>query len=200
MATQLIAETNEDGYSAGTDEQVNPATGAYGIFYLGRFDGVDHDGGWIFRGTTIPQGSMINSCTITLNMNFADSHFGTLAGDVFGYAVDSPADFNAAHTERVSDHEARTSASVSWSVPNASPTTSPSLVSIAQEIVNRPGFSGDLGFTWRNTGGTDAWYPWADYSGSTVNCALLTITWTPPASGKALLWTPQRHMQSLLVR
>ena len=204
MADFLIAETNEDGNSEGTDELVTPSQATFTIFYLGYFSvgsgDIDHDGAWIFRGTGIPQGATILSCVVTLTLNGLDTQSGSPQGDWYGFAVDSPSDFNALDTHRISDHHARTTASVAGTIPaSTDPYVSPSLVTIAQEIVNRAGFAGDLGFTWRNTGTTpNVWWPWVDFTNSTTACAKLTITWQVP-SAKALLWAPA-SMRHMLVR
>ena len=63
--------------------------------------------------------------------------------------VDSPDDFNAADVERISDHHTRTTAYVQANPSSGSDFTSASLVDIIQEIVDRGGFSGKLGLSWR---------------------------------------------------
>ena len=183
-ATIRVAETGEDGFSENTDEQTLPSTAQFGAFYLGTYtvSAVPYnlDGAWIFRSTGIPQGATVNSCTITLQINTADIQAGTPEGTWYGFAVDSPTDFNAADAHRVSDHHTRTTANVPDVIAGGTTTyTSPSLVSVCQEIVNRAGYTGDLGITWRNTGVTaDEYWPWLDYTDNSSQAALLTYTYT----------------------
>jgi hypothetical protein len=95
--------------------------------------------------------------------------------------VDSPADFNDAHTHRVSDHETRTTASVAddFTGGGAGTHTSPSLVTVLQEIVDRAGFGGDVGMTWRNsTASAGPYYASHDYSSSAADAADLVVTYT----------------------
>jgi hypothetical protein len=176
----VIAETAEDGMSEGTDEHVSPGTTWYGYMLLGAEGGVMYDGAWIFRGTGIPQGATILTATITLDEGGGDRSL-PLAGDWWGFDVDSPDDFNAAHTHRISDHHTRTSANVEDNINTAGDHTSPSLVTIVQEIVDRAGFSGDIGLTWRSTATEDCWYEWSDYEDG--DPAVLTVTYDAGGGG-----------------
>jgi hypothetical protein len=175
--TYIIAETAEDGYSEEKrpKERVQPSEAKWGMFLLGWLGFLRHfDGGWIFE-TAIPQGATIQTATLEIERESTE-YYATPSGDFYGYDVDSPADFNSSHTHRVSDHETRTSASVASTIPNQDPYTSPSLVSIVQEIVDRSGFNGRLGITWRSDG-TKAWFHWSDYSDAAADAAELTVTW-----------------------
>jgi len=187
MATFQIAANEEDGISEGRGgfEHISSSTTTFASMYLGVDDGngLVWDGGWIFRSTGIPQGSTILTCTITLRQQSTD-YIPTPTGDWWGFAVDSPNDFVLNHAHSIGDHHTRTSASVSDNIPDEDPHVSPSLVTIAQEIVNRAGFSGDLGFTWYNTGTGSKYFNVADYSDNPANAAVLTITWgTGPGQG-----------------
>jgi hypothetical protein len=181
MATFLIAETAEDASSHDNAEYIQPTGSPYAGLYLGHeVAGTNLDSAWIWRGTGIPQGSTILTCTITLRAG-GDS-VGIFDVEWYGFNVDSPTDFSNAHTtHRISDHHARTTAFVSEiALAPGDPYVTPSLVTVAQEIVNRAGFSGDLGFTGRIGAGSsgDGYYKWIDRETSSTNCALLTITWT----------------------
>lgn len=192
-ATITVAESGEDGWSESTDEQVVIATARFGVFYLGNYtvDSTTHDldGGWIFRSTGVPQGSTITACTVTLQIDTDDVQVGTPEGTWYGYAVDSPTDFNAADAHRISDHHTRTTASVGGNIAGSTTTlVSSSLTTICQEIVNRAGYTGDIGLTWRNTGtGADKYWPWLDYGDTPASAAVLTITWSGGASAPRTL-------------
>jgi hypothetical protein len=178
--TFTIAETNEDGMSGGatdTDEHVTPATHPDTVFLCGNNGGGNSDGGWIFRGTGIPQGATISSAKLTIITTFTSAAL-TIA--VWGFAVDSPTDFNAADVHRISDHHTRTTATVSDNGAWAATHETPDIASIIQEIVDRPGFSGDLGLTERNTGGS-GYAQVQDFTDSTVDAADLQVTiFEPP--------------------
>lgn len=190
MAAIQIAATAADGCSENTNEFTLPSESSTALMWMGRDVGaaLDIDAGFIFRSTGIPQGATILTCTITLVR--AAAGLSPLAGGWWGYAVDSPTNFNAADVHRVSDHHTRTTATVADNVTGDPAThVSPSLVSIAQEIVNRAGFAGDLGFSWRNTGTSDGWFFWTDYTTTPGSAALLTITWTTGAPTIGRAWT-----------
>lgn len=179
MATYNIANTDRDGHSEGTDEQVNPSTATYGTFYLGMFDaGHELDGAWIWV-TTIPQGSTINTAAVTLN-NGDNDNSGTASGAWWGFDVDAIADFDAGHVHRISDHATRTTATVADNISGTANHTSPSLVSILQEIVNRPSFGGRIGLTHRSTASAWNYWEFRDYSDAAGDAATLDVTWTPP--------------------
>lgn len=185
MPTFVIAETAEDGSSDGTDEYVLPADGVFGSIYVGDFSSTLHDWAGIWRGTGIPQGATILTATVSWVRQGTD-YAATPGGAWFGFAVDTPTDFSAADVHRISDHHARTTATVTHNVANNNPEVSPSLVTIIQEIVDRAGFGGDIGLTWRSDGDTFGaeWFNVGDFSDG--NPASLTVTWdegtTTPSS------------------
>lgn len=180
MPTYAIANTNRDGSSQNTGEFVLPSQAPFGTFYVGYDGGASFDwaGIWDTAGANlIPQGATILTASVALTRLSTDYQAG-FTGDWWGFAVDTPSDFSATHTHRISDHHTRTSASVadnSWT--NAATHTSPSLVSIIQEIVNRAGFAGVLGLTYRVNSTTGGWFNVADYSDSSASAATLTVTW-----------------------
>lgn len=164
--------------SGGTVERVNPATAPFGAFYLGRdtSDGTNMDGAWIWD-TAVPQGATILTCTVMLDNGGGDNLL-PLTGAWWGFDVDTPSDFSASDTHRISDHHTRTTATVTDNINTNGDHTSPSLVSIAQEIVDRAGFSGRIGLTWRNAAGSGtSYYEFSDYSDGSTLAALLDITW-----------------------
>lgn len=180
-----ITNTNSDMCSFGTDRQI--AGGLPFGYFVGR-DTDPYDAGLRWT-TTTPQGATITTCNIVLVRQSTDFS-ATFDGDWFGFDVDALGVFSAG-TGRASDFAARTTATVTdddWA--NATPHTSPSLVTIAQEIVDRAGWpsSGVMGFTWRHDGtADDGWFHWTDESDSAANSADLTVEWTvtafPPVPG-----------------
>lgn len=179
MATFQISADAHDGMSEGTNESITPAESGLAGCFIGGDGATTYDGGWIFRSTAIPALSTILTCTITL-IRGADFS-GTVDGAWFGFNVDNPTNFNAADVHRISDHNSRTTATVADDFATSQTThVSPSLVAIAQEIVNRAGFSGDIGFTWRAASATGSWWEFLDFNEGAGNSGLLTITWTPP--------------------
>lgn len=179
-----VANTNRDGQSEGTDEHVNPSTTTYGAMYLGRDDSIgapgsdDLDGGWQYV-TTIDDDPTINTASMALDDAGGDRSL-PLAGAWWGFDIDTPTDFNASDSHRISDHHTRTSASVTDNINTAGNHTSPDLSTIIQEIVDRGGVGANprIGVTWRNSGGTNRWYEFSDYSDSAALAADLTVTWT----------------------
>jgi len=179
--TFTVAETNEDGASEDTNENVLPSQGSFGSFYVGEDPGpVTLDSGWIWRSTGITSGATILTASTVLTNGDTGDYQPGFQGDWFGFAVDSPSDFVNTHTHRISDHHARTGTPIaddSWA--NTATHTSPSLVSPVQEIVDRAGFAGDVGLTWRcDTAGGTGWWQWDDYTDSAANAADLVVTWS----------------------
>lgn len=173
MATYNIAATADDGFSVNTDETADPGT-TYA--YIGS-NNDDRDWGLIYRATGIPQGATILTATLFLTRHVIDTGGTTVVGDWWGFDVDSPAAFADAHTHRISDHETRTTASVAESITVTETThTSPSLSGIIQELVDRAGFSGDIGLTFRNTSVGVNFWPLADFSTTSGVEPALTIT------------------------
>jgi len=112
---------------------IDPSTSDYGVFYIG-YDAAPVEGAWIFE-TTITDGATIDSATVTLQDNTEVA--GTVEADWYGFDVDSPDDFNAAHVHRISDHHTRTTATVAsdFDATSQNPYTSPDLKTILPECV-----------------------------------------------------------------
>jgi hypothetical protein len=186
--TFIVAETNEDACSEGTDEFVQPSQGSVGVVSLGWYQvGVPRvavDGGWIFRSTGIGSGDTID--TATLNLEYAGANQNLpLVGALQAYDVDTPTDFVATDVHRLSAHHALTTASVAANIPTGADYTSASLVTVVQEVVDRAGFAGDIGIVWVSggSGGTSEFWDWTDYTTSTTLATELTITFTPAGGG-----------------
>ncbi len=181
--TWQISTTAHDAYSqegSPWSELTTPASSIYGKFYLGIDQYTSStaywDGGWKFV-TTIPQGSTVTAATIALQDN--GDNTGSITGDWYGYDVDSVTNFTT-DSHRVSDHHARTTASVAHNYSAITGTiTSPDLSSILQEIVDRGSFGGDIGLTYRSdTSVGDNWQSWIDYTDNSANAAVLDVTYT----------------------
>lgn len=102
-------------------------------------DGADDQywsiGGFRFLNVAIPQSATINSATISL---IIQSSAGDPATIIKGAAADNIDTWSAPNTP---NGATKTTASVNWTITGASGTaTSPSIVSIIQEIVNRAGW------------------------------------------------------------
>lgn len=193
MPTYNIASTNRDCHSAGNGEYPVPSSGPYNSAYVG-YDGGGggyFDGAWIWDTSgpnVIPQGATILTASVLVNRQSTDYAAGFL-GNWYGFLVTSLTDFTALHnTHRASDHHTRTTANVaddSWA--NAASHTSPSLVSIIQEIVNQGAFAGVLGLTYRVRAADAGYFNFVDYSDSAANSAALTVTWATGAASKPRL-------------
>ena len=144
-----------------------------------------------FTNVTVPQGATITVAYITYTAYFAT--FGTICNERFrGENTDNAATFStlADYTGR-----SRTAAYVDWnnigSWTGDTAYNSPSLVSIVQEIVNRPGWvSGNaMAFLPEDNNSSDSAYRDAySYDGSTTLCPKLHIEYTVPAApGKPVL-------------
>lgn len=182
MPTFSIAAANEDGNSQDTDEYIDPANGPFGGAYLGSFSSTLLDWAGIYRSTGIPQGATILTAFVSVPLVGGDFS-GTPTGAWWGFNVDTPTDFNSADVHRISDHHARTTATVTDTFTNTNPYVSVSIVAIVQEIVDRAGFGGDLGITFRaiSPGGDDDWFATGAFE--TGNAATLTVTWDAGGGG-----------------
>lgn len=180
MPTYDIAANNQDGNSEGTDEMISVTQANWGSFYVG-YDTYYIDAAFIWdttAGTELPQGATIDTAYVVLTRESTDYNAGW-TGNWYGFDVDSPSNFDAADEHRISDHHTRTTANVAddnWA--NSATHQSPSLVSIIQEIVDRSGFSGVLGLTYRVRTTNPGWFEYRDYSTSATDVAALTVEWT----------------------
>ena len=185
MPAYDIAANDQDGNSESTDEMISVGESTWGSFYVG-YDTYPIDAAFIWdttSGTAVPQGVTIDTAYVTITRESTDYSSG-FTGNWYGFDVDTPDDFLTSHIHRISDHHARTTANVvddDW--PNTATHQSPSLVSIIQEIVDRAGFSGVIGLTWRSRTTASGWFEWRDYSTSATSVAELTVEWTAGGGG-----------------
>lgn len=128
--------------------------------------------------TTIPQGVTIDAGA-TLTLTAAANQSSGCTATIWGEDVDDPADFSA----RAVPTANRTTASVQWEPPawstdeNGADTTSPDISAILQELVDRPGFSGNLVLTVDRTaesGGRTA----HTYDADPAKAAQLDVSWS----------------------
>jgi hypothetical protein len=137
------SNTNYDGFTWG---------GQYGTFALrsGR-DGGDPLHGWaLFTGITIPQGATINSAHLELANDGTNLYGSPVVTDIYARDIDNTSYPTSANNLRNSDPVSPgsggwllTTAKVDWTVPGSAQhvyISTPSIVSILQEIVNRPGW------------------------------------------------------------
>lgn len=133
-----------------------------------------------FNAVTIPNGSTVSSATITFTASFNDSN--NVLTKVYGIDEDDTADFSSDPTGRT-----KTTASSDWDQNGvtAESTYNATVTSQVQEIIDRAGWSSgnDMGFLIENDGSSagNIHFFYA-YDGSTTKAALLSVTYTPPAT------------------
>jgi|SaaInlLV_10m_DNA_2_1039722.scaffolds.fasta_scaffold00542_4 hypothetical protein len=133
MATFQVSHNDDDGYKFGGTWQVD-----HGFIGFG-YGGGSYTIGVRFQSVTIPNAATILTATIT-GTSEDNSGSNTLRTKVWGIDEDDTGIMTSDPTGRT-----KTTASADWDVANpgsGGPTfTSPSLVSIVQEIVDRGGWS-----------------------------------------------------------
>lgn len=183
-----VDDDARDAFSEGNVYRLNPTAATFDAMYFGYAPGDftpgNLDPGFIFL-STIPQGASVSVCTVRV-VNGADNN-GTVVGSWYGYDVDSVANFSAGESGRVSDHATRTASSVSDNFAGAGNHTSPDLSTPCDAVVNRAGFTGTLGLTWRNTSASgNQWYQWLDFADGAANAPRLNATYTTASATPAL--------------
>jgi len=170
--TVWITSNAEDAYSFPYNSSFVPA-GGYLLIGMNDDPGEYCDGIMLFH-TNIPQGATVNTITLTLRgsvqgsgnnwtMNFNDVGIPIMPTNYSQYTA-----------------LALTSGSVIWDTGMSSPMTSPNLASIAQPVINKVDFNGDLLLTVKG-GYAGVWGSWrriiaTDYSGN-PNGPQLTVTY-----------------------
>ena len=115
----------------------------------------DRDSEVVFRSVDIPAGAYITEAFLL----FTSAGYSTSIPSTIIYGIDSD-DVTASTSHTTFDNQPLTTASVSWT-PTEWTTEyayeSPSLVSVVQEIVDRPGWieNNDMGFHWNHV--TNGW-------------------------------------------
>jgi hypothetical protein len=170
--TERVQASLDDGYYAGAWFNNNSTFG-----FGKSFVGAAVTAALRFSNVTIPNGATITAATLTLRAENTDTD--TVNAKVYGIDEDNTANFSADPTGR-----SRTTANADWDRAGTTANvdyTSPSLVSIVQEIVDRPGWSSGnaMGFIIDDDGSAnDKLLFFKSYDGSTTLCALIDITYS----------------------
>jgi len=152
---------------------------------VGFVGGRSYDMGmsWV---TTVPQGATITSATIRVFMKWRASGSGSsISVRLQGLDVDNVAPF--APTNRPSQH-AQTTAFVDSTYDVSDYVDEAYLTlgdpkEIIQEIVNRPGFGGNIGVVLKDNGSPERWQ-FQDYGRQPANAAELTVVYTTTATSQ----------------
>lgn len=175
---QLIASTAGDGYEIPTDTPQWHQTG----------DGGNNDyilGGWwgfVFESVALANKQLIDSATIDI-YGFGSGGGLEMNLRIYGIYEDSAAVWQSDGSNKPSLRNL-TTAYVNW-YPNwpfaFGRRSTPDISKIIQEIVNRPGWGSgnNIGLVVKDVGTTNGEnQACVDYSGSTTNCAQITINYT----------------------
>lgn len=172
---EVITVNNDDGQESLTYTNWNARTGANVTWYTGNFGGTAiYNGGVRFQTVAIPQGSTINSATLTINLVV---EIGTPTATIYGDDVDSAAAWS--NTSRPSQIT-QTTASASFA-PSGTGDKTIDVASIVQEIVNRAGWvsGNDMRFGVISTSAAYSYFSAYDFNvGSTALSARLDIDYT----------------------
>lgn len=140
-----------------------------------------------FLSVNIPQGQTLDSASIAINVT---ARSGSQTGTFAGQAVDSaPAWAN--HSAFSPASMAATTATLTYTPPGATGIQTLDVKAIAQEIINRAGWAANnnmrFGFT-VVSGMTTSYSTIEDYSAAGTSEAVLTIVYTPAATGASIMW------------
>lgn len=171
----------------GDDGQAGSGAGFFdsgGVITLGRYFGTAN--GWFrFPSTGIPEGATITAATFTATRHAESTGLADLI--FYGNKATSPtnptsdSDYNAkAVTTASVTHDDQSGTSGTY--------TSPSLVSIIQELVDQSGFSGTIMLLIKDngSGGSENRLSINARDGGSGNYATLNVTYEEPASGSAV--------------
>ena len=138
-------------------------------------------GGLRFQSVTIPQASTINTATISItvpSLSFDDPDV-----TIWAQAIDDAAAF----TTGSNDISGRTptTATVTWTASSigTGAKTSPSLVSVIQEIINRAGWASGNAIALILKGNSTSPFRFNAQDSGGADYATLNITYTVPATG-----------------
>jgi hypothetical protein len=153
-------------------------------FYVGNWDGINETGIWHFPNVTIPQGATITSSSIAMYARSASGTPSDLRLEYSGQAIDSASVPGSGNLPR---SMTKTTARVNYD-PAAWVTgqtyTSPSLNTVFQELVNRPGWASgnnmNLIFEPRSGSATQTDIELGDVT--LGNPSTVTINWTQSAT------------------
>lgn len=174
---ESIVATGDDAYSTPSYLSVNAARNP-----VGAVVGVAAYGGARFQTLAIPQGSTIDSATLT---TFKDSTgASSVTVRIYGADVDDAGAWSASNRMRLITKTAAYHEFATTSGADANPQNR-DVTAIVQEIVNRAGWASgnDMGFACfpQTATGTRTWN-FADYNHATLDAAALEVTFTSPIS------------------
>lgn len=176
---------SDDGYWE-VGGGAGPYNNTFSQFKVGTwFNGFDDINGFVrFPGVTVPQGATITAASVTLNAD-QSKEAGTIRMSIKAIAADSA---TAPTSAADGDSRTLTTASTSWNISSwtaGNDITSPSLTGIAQEIVNRGGWSSGnalvLYFLNNSSDNGAVGYPIAREGSATLD-ARLSITYSQATS------------------
>lgn len=181
---QVVA-SNDDTYCADSGSEDRTANAE--IITMGQHPSLSYRfmGGFRFTGTTIPQGAVINSATLTLTADRSES--GVCGCDVKAEDVDDSTQFG--NEDPTWSGRTPTSASVAWAAgawTMDAEYESPDIASVIQEIVNRGGWSSGNAINilfYDDGSGSHDWRACYSYDGNSAKAAKLDIDYTAPAGG-----------------
>lgn len=163
---QQVNVDNRDAYSEGNTQYRTDNSFPWDNAYLGEDSNTIHGAfSWI---TSIPQGVDISACNITIDEG-TDTNINSFTFDVFGYDVDNVTEFDGSGA--LNNEFALTSNSVAETASTGNHITN-DLSAVCEEITNRTGFGGNLGFVFEtNADASNEWYSWCDLSVSGSGCS-----------------------------
>lgn len=181
--TLQVIDANDDAQEANDGSAFSRAANPLSI-QEGATTANQISGGFLFRGVTIPAGATVTSATLSLKEDgFGSAPVGTI---IYAEDVDDSADFLAT-ADVIS--RARTSASVSWTIPGTGGAwnTSGNIASCIQEVVDRAGWVSGNALTVlviAQSAGSTAAFNAISYDGGlgAGNEAKLEITYTTSGS------------------
>lgn len=138
-------------------------------------------GGLRFQNVTIPQASTINTATITVTL--PSLAFDDPDVTIWAQAIDDAAAFTTGSND-ISGRTA-TSATVTWTATGigTGAKSSPSLVSIIQEIINRAGWVSGNDLALILKGNSTNAFRFNAFDGGGADYATINIDYTAPAAG-----------------
>lgn len=142
-----------------------------------------YDAGFRFQSITVPQGSTINSATLTLNA-FAKVGTPGGSGTLYGANADNQAVW--ATSGPLPKNVSKTTATASMPGAGATGSQVHTVTSIVQEVVNRVGWASgnSISFAAISSAGTGHLTYYTNFTGgSHANEPSLSITYTEPAAG-----------------
>lgn len=139
-------------------------------------------GGLRFPNCTIPQGSVIQSAVLTLNLVAGNTSPDGLT--IYGEAADNSAAFTTGASNI--SNRTRTSANVVWSGTSlgGGDKTAPDVAAVVSEIISRPGWASGNALSLVLDSMASSSFRFTAYDSSTTLCARLDVTTAEGAAVK----------------